>query len=168
MARKVIVFVLLYGVWLLWSGHTEPLLLGLGLASCLLTVVFSSKLGVLDDEGFPLKLAGSMLFYIPWVIRQIVASNIAVAKVVLNPGRIHSHLIHVPVTQKTVIGRVIHANTITVTPGTVSLDVDDEHILVHALTDDAASQESTSDLDERVTRVEQPLRTAGARTKGAA
>ena len=124
-------------------------------------VVFSARLGVLDNEGFPLKLVGNLLLYIPWVIRQIISSNIQDAKVVLNPKRIHSHLIQVPVTQKAVIGQVIHANTITVTPGTVSLDVTDDRILVHALTDDAATEDSTNDLDERVTRLEKPLLPSG-------
>ena len=158
MTRKLVIGGLLYGVWLLWSGHTEVLLLSLGVASCVLVVILGTRLKLLDNEGYPLSIGPRLVLYVPWVLWQIVLANIATAKAILQPKRVHSHLIHVPVGQRTVIGQVIHANTITITPGTVSLDLRDHRILVHALTDDAASDESASTLDDRVNWLEKPAR----------
>lgn len=151
-------FVLLFAVWFLWSGHTEPLLLGLGLMSCALVTWLSAKMRLIDAEAFPYRLVPRLLAYVPWVIWQIVLSSIGTAKLILSPKLpIFSHLIFLQVKQKTELGRVIHANTITITPGTVTLDVRDGYFVVHALTREAATHDGTSDLDDRVARLEEPL-----------
>jgi multicomponent Na+:H+ antiporter subunit E len=112
-------------------------------------------MGCLDEEGLPLHLVSGLFSFVPWVLWQIVKSNIDVAKLVLqkNP-KIHSHLIHLQVGQETEIGRVIHANAITITPGTVTLDIEGDHLLVHALTDEAAAEDASGAMDERVSILE--------------
>lgn len=153
--RYVGTFVLLFLVWFLWSGHTEPLLIGLGLGSSLLITWLGARLGVLDAEAFPYHLAVRLVGYVPWVIWQVIKTNVDVARVILHPKLpIHSHLLFLDITQKTALGRVIHANTITITPGTVTLDVRDNHFVVHALTREAAHEDATSDLNDRVARLE--------------
>ena len=52
MPRAVITFGFLLGLWFLWSGHTEPLIVGFGVAACAITVAFGRALGVLDAEAF--------------------------------------------------------------------------------------------------------------------
>lgn len=146
---------LLFGVWLSWSGHVEPLLLGLGVFSTTLVAWLSYRMRLIDREAFPYHLTWRLLGYIPWVLWQVIKSSIDVAKIILNPKLpVYSHLIFLEVKQKTELGRVIHANTITITPGTVTLDVRDGYFVVHALTRDAAAQDGTDDLNDRVAKLE--------------
>jgi multicomponent Na+:H+ antiporter subunit E len=109
---------------------------------------------VLDPESHPYHLSWRPIVYLPWLVKEIVLSNIHVALMVLRPHKIHPHLVQVPTSQKTDLGRVIHANSITITPGTISLDLRDGHILVHALTDTTAEGVMSGDMDARVTRLE--------------
>jgi multicomponent Na+:H+ antiporter subunit E len=67
---------------------------------------------------------------------------------------ISPHLITVRTSQKTAVGQVIYANSITLTPGTISLDVRDDTILVHALTSDSAAGVEAGEMDRRVSRLE--------------
>lgn len=90
--------------------------------------------------------------YIPWLIWAIIKANIDVAKRILNPRLpIAPRIVRVTGTQKTDLCRVIFANSITLTPGTVSLDLDEEDIVVHALTKEAADDVQSGDMDRRVT-----------------
>lgn len=153
--RNLATFVLLFAVWLLWSGHTEPLLIGLGVASCALVVWLSAKMELVDEEAYPFHLSLKLLGYIPWVLWQVVITNFDAARIILHPKLpIHSHLIRLNVNQRTSLGQVIHANTITLTPGTVTLDVRNNTFLIHALTREAADADDTGDLDRRVSKLE--------------
>ncbi len=155
MLRSILTFVLLFVTWLLWSGHTETLLIGLGLGSCALVVWLSWRMGLLDDEGYPWQLGVRLLGYVPWVIYQVVVTNFDAARVILAPSLpIQPHLVKIRVSQKTTLGKVIHANTITITPGTVTLDVRGDTFLIHALTLAAADADSSGMLDKKVTRLE--------------
>ncbi|MDP6037346.1 MAG: Na+/H+ antiporter subunit E, partial [Candidatus Latescibacteria bacterium] len=74
---------------------------------------------------------------------------------VLSPGLpISPRVVRVVATQKTDLCRVIYANSITLTPGTVSLVLDGEEIVVHALTKEAADDVESGDMDRRVTGLE--------------
>lgn len=153
--RYVGTFILLFGVWLLWSGHTEPLLLALGVLSTALVTWLSYRMRLIDREAFPYHLTWRLLGYIPWVLWQVIKTNVDIAKIILHPKLpIFSHLVFLEVKQKTELGRVIHANTITITPGTVTLDVRDGYFVVHALTRESAAQDGTDELNERVARLE--------------
>jgi multicomponent Na+:H+ antiporter subunit E len=155
--RKIALFLILMAVWLLWSGHLEPLTLAFGVLASLVGVGFAARTRILDEEGFPFHLAGRMLTFIPWVLWQIVLANLHVARVVLDPRLpIRPHLVRVPARQRTVIGAVIHANTITITPGTVTLDLREGSLLLHALTDAAAADDLDGSVDRRVCELEGP------------
>ena len=152
MFRLLATALVLAVVWILWSGHFEPLVVGFGAASVLLTVVFAKRLKILDEEGQPMGIFLVRLpVFVPWLIWQIIVSNIQVAKIILHPRLpIRSHLMRVPASQKTALGQVIYANTITITPGTVSLDLRDDVILVHALDDSLASQDDEGASDRMI------------------
>ena len=89
------------------------------------------------------------------LLKEIVLSNIAVARVILDPRLpIHPRILRVEASQKTDVGRVTYANSITLTPGTVTLDVRDGKLLVHALTTGSAEGLLTGEMDRRVARLE--------------
>ena len=144
----------LFGTWLLLSGHYDPLLIGLGLASCATVVYFTHRMDVIDHEGHPVHLTWRGAVYWPWLMAEIGKANIDVARRILTPGRsISPTLLRVRATQRTDLGRVIFANSITLTPGTVSVDVGEGEILVHALSRDGADELAQGEMDRRVTRM---------------
>jgi len=142
-------------VWLSWSGHFTPLLLGLGLASCLLVVLISRRMRIVDREGTPLELAARAPLYAPWLVWQVFKANVDVARRILSPSLpISPRVIRVKTSQRSDLARVIYANSITLTPGTVSLTLEGDVIEVHALTREAAEELESGKMDRRVTRTE--------------
>jgi len=111
---------------------------------------------IVDEEGAPFQL-GIRPFtrYAPWLIKEIIVSNIEVTKIILAPKlKLQRNLIEVGTNQKSELGRVILANSITLTPGTVSVSVDDDRILVHALSFEGAEEDLSRDMDRRVRALE--------------
>ncbi|MCZ6574946.1 MAG: Na+/H+ antiporter subunit E [Gammaproteobacteria bacterium] len=155
MVHAISLALVLFALWLLLSGHYVPLLIGLGALSVLLVVTIALRMDVVDREGHPIHLSPKALLYWPWLAWEIVKSNLDVARRILSPTLpISPTVIRLKASQKSDLGRVIYANSITLTPGTVSIDIDGEHIEVHALTREAAQALRTGDMDRRVTRFE--------------
>jgi len=137
-------------VWLLWSGHLEPLLLALGLVSCALVLFLARRMGLVDEEGVPLSLFPRILLYVPWLMWEILKANVDVARRVLDPRLpIDPRVIRVRAGQRTPLGRTVYANSITLTPGTVSIDLAGDEITVHALSREAAEGLQTGEMDRR-------------------
>jgi len=152
--RYLLQIALLATAWLLWSGHYTTLILFFGGVSIALVVWLAHRMDVLDPESHPYHLSWRPAVYLPWLVKEIILSNLHVARMVLTPSQIRPRIVRVPWTQKTDLGRVIHANSITITPGTISLDLRDGHILVHALTETTAEGVLSGEMDARVTRLE--------------
>ncbi|MBI3982962.1 MAG: Na+/H+ antiporter subunit E [Gemmatimonadetes bacterium] len=156
MRHAIALTVVFAGIWLLWSGHLEALLLSLGALSCIVAVALAARMRILDDEGVPFALAGRAARYLPWLLLQIVKANIDVARRILNPRLpVAPRLIRVHARQQSAVGRALFANSITLTPGTVSVDVDGETIVVHALTAEAGNDVLAGEMNRRVVWVEQ-------------
>lgn len=160
MRSSVSLFVMLLGVWLLNSGHYTPLMLSFAVASCLLVVVLGRRMDIVDDEAMPVHLLPRTLAYLPWLVKEIFVSNLDVARRVLSPARprISPRIIEAETSQHSDLGRVIYANSITLTPGTVSIRVHGSHITVHAIADEVAEGLLEGGMDRRVTRLEGPPR----------
>jgi multicomponent Na+:H+ antiporter subunit E len=156
MKYAVALFVILMALWLLNSGHYTPLLIGFGVASCLLVVWLSIRMGVVDDEGIPIELLPRLPFYLPWLIKEVFASNVDVAKRILLPGRypLSPKVFSAPTSQRSDLGRVLYANSITLTPGTVSILVKGDRIKVHGIAEEVADGLLEGEMDERVTTFE--------------
>lgn len=155
MGRALATFAWLALVWWLWSGHTEPMIVGFGIASCALVVWLSLRMGIVDDEGEPTAVVTRLLAYMPWLLLEIAKANVHVARVIWSPKMpLRRRLFTVPTSQPSELGNAIYANSITLTPGTIALDVRSDHILVHALTRDSQEGLETGDMDRRVTRIE--------------
>jgi multicomponent Na+:H+ antiporter subunit E len=90
-----------------------------------------------------------------WLVKEVIVANIAVAACVWKGnGTINPRVIKITADQKTDLGKVIYANSITLTPGTVSIDLDGSEITVHALTDESAADLMTGEMNQRVCKVE--------------
>jgi multicomponent Na+:H+ antiporter subunit E len=149
--------IVLSAVWLAWSGHFEPLILGLGAASIVAVVSLCVRMRIVDHEGAPLALRlPALIAYVPWLGWEIVKANLDVARRILTPGPlpIAPRLVRVPMTQTRSVTQTVHANSITLTPGTISIDVGEREILVHALHEDAATGVLEGAIDRRCTALE--------------
>ena len=153
--RTLSLFALLFLTWLLLSGLYTGLLLGLGVLSCLLVVAVCRRMQIVDLEGHPNHLVIGMLRYMPWLLWAIVKANIDVARRIVHPRLpVSPRVIRVAVSQKTHLGQVVYANSITLTPGTVAVETGEGTIEVHALTREAAEEVRSGDMDGRVTDLE--------------
>ena len=156
MKRSLVLFVNLMAVWLLLSGHFDATLITYGVLSCIGVVALMAHLEILDREALPWHLGLRFFLYLPWLLKEVVLSNIAVAKVILSPSLpIHPRILRIAANQKTQVGQVVYANSITLTPGTVTLDVRDGHFLVHALTTESAEGLLTGEMDRRVAHLDE-------------
>lgn len=146
---------LLFAFWLLLSGFFTPFLIAAGLGCAIAVAALARRMDVLDHEGQPLHLDSRVLWYWPWLIKEIVKSGWDVTRRVLDPRLpISPTLVRFRPSQRTVVGLAIHANSITLTPGTLTVDVGRGEFLVHALTAEGAAGVTSGEMDGRVSRVE--------------
>lgn len=154
--RLVSTFLALFAFWLLLSGFFTAFLMVAGAVTALAVVLFSRRMDIVDHEGHPVQLAPrALLIYWPWLVKEIVKSAWQVSTIILQPSLpVSPTLVRVRTTQKTDVGRTTFANSITLTPGTISVEVGRDEILVHALTRGAAEDLAEGEMDRRVTEFE--------------
>ena len=141
-------------IWLLFSGFwTDPVIVPLGIASVVLSVWLSRRLGIVDRFDHPVRLFGRGIRYWLWLLVEIARSAIQVARHVLSPTlRISPRIVRLPTTQQTDLGRAILANSITLTPGTTSIHVLDNEIWFYALDEESAADTLSGEMDRRARR----------------
>jgi multicomponent Na+:H+ antiporter subunit E len=145
----------LFAVWLLLSGHYTPLLLGLGVLSSLLVVLLAVRVDLVDRQVVTVLFKPRSLLYLLWLGREIIKSNIDVTLRILDPKlRISPNVIRVKATQRSELGRVTYANSITLVPGTVAMSVEADEIIVHAITHAVAADLQSGEMDRRITELE--------------
>jgi len=148
-------FVILAVFWLLNSGIFSGLILSLGFASICLVVWLSYKMSVLDRESLPFYLGPKLIVYLLWLIKEIVISNVAVLKQIWGIGPpVTAGFRTIKISQKNDMGKVIFANSITLTPGTIAVDLMDDEILVHALDNQNIESEGMLQMDRLVSALE--------------
>jgi multicomponent Na+:H+ antiporter subunit E len=157
--RLVSTFLVLFAFWLLLSGFFTAFLMLAGIGSSLAVVLFARRMDVVDHEGHPIDLAPrALVVYWPWLVKEIVKSACTVARIILSPTLpISPTLVRVRATQRTDVGRTTFANSITLTPGTISVEVGEDEFLVHALTREGATELAAGEMDRRVTEFERHL-----------
>ena len=155
MFRKLGLAITLFIFWLLLSGIYQPLIISFGIASSLLVAWIAHRMDVIDHEGFPIHLGAKAVSYWPWLIWEIIKANIDVAAIIIKPKLpITPTMFNSHASQKTEVGQVTYANSITLTPGTISVGVTDGMVEVHALTSQSADDVITGRMDKRVSQME--------------
>lgn len=121
-----------------------------------LVVLLALRMDVVDHEGHPLHLdPKALVIYWCWLLREIIVSNIYVCRLIVNPSMpISPTVIALRSSQSSDLSRVIFANSITLTPGTVTIDVDGDITEVHAITEEVARSLMQGSMDARVTALE--------------
>ncbi len=155
MLHAVSLAIVLTIVWWLLSGFLVPLILALGAGSILSVVWIAHRMDAVDHESHPIHLAIRAIAYFPWLLMEIAKANFDVAKAILAGGdAIRPRLMVVKATQPSEVGRVTYANSITLTPGTVTIGAEDDTFTIHALTPGAYEGLETGEMDRRVTAME--------------
>jgi len=156
MRKYIHTLLVLAAMWLLFSGYFKTMLLVLGFISCVLTTGLVFKLGVNDQyQTYPRFAVRALFSYIPWLAKEIIKSNLSVAYHIWHPRMpISPTISFVDPTQTTQVGLVTYANSITLTPGTLTIDVEERGIEVHSMTREIARDLSQSDMGSRVNKLE--------------
>jgi multicomponent Na+:H+ antiporter subunit E len=154
-------FITLMLFYVVLSGQIHSMFLMVaGAIGCLFITGLSKRLGILDDEGMPYRWWAATAKYTPWLMWQIVLANIDVLKRVWKVGAmdIQPQMVKVPHQLKTAYGVATYMNSITLTPGTVTVDVGEDYLLVHALTKAAADDLLGGEMHRRVRAIEENTR----------
>jgi len=144
------------GLWLLMSGVYKPMVIGFGVASVVLVLVIVRRMDHVDCDHLvafinPLKALG----YFAWLLVEIAKCNWTVTKVILSPGLpTRQHMFVVPYTQRSDLAQVVFSNSITLTPGTISVETEQGHFLVHALSYGPSDDVDLAQMDRRVSGIE--------------
>ena len=156
MLRYLSAFVALYVFWLVLSGYFTPFLMVMGALSVLLAIYIAIRMHVVDDEGHPIQFGiGAVFSYWPWLIKEIAKSSWDVTWRILHPKLpISPTLVRFRPSQTSEVALATHANSITLTPGTISIGVSGKEFLVHALTREGAAGLDGSEMDRRVSALE--------------
>lgn len=155
MRHTISLFLILAVFWLLNSGHYTPLINTLGLISIALVLYIAHRMDVVDHESQPLRLTLRIPGYHLWLSKEIILSNISVVKHIwLGNETISPVLTTIKASQKTDMGKVIYANSITLTPGTVAVDLLGDQITVHALLRKDIEVLQAGEMDRRISRLE--------------
>ena len=153
--------VFLYLFWLGLSGHTDPLALVMGLISVGLVVTLTSHVAeshhpvgaTLPGEHLERLQPLRFLVFLPWFLLQIIKANIDVAYLVLRPQWLNPVLVEFRTTLHSEASQVLLAHSITLTPGTITIDVHEGRYLVHAITPESAESLLQGDIQQRVQRL---------------
>jgi multicomponent Na+:H+ antiporter subunit E len=153
--RLISLALALFLFWLALSGHYTPMLVVAGAVSAVVCTLAALRMGIADQEGHPIHLLGRFVPYFPWLLREIAKSAWAVTKVIIDPALpISPTMTRVRASQKTSLGIVTYANSITLTPGTITTGVEGDVLTVHALIKEAALDLESGGMDARVTQFE--------------
>lgn len=139
------------------SGIYINLLIGLGLASAIFAIVIVRRMDdAADAERLEVRLRPfGLAGYLAWLMVEIFKSNWAVTKIIMSPQMpIRQHYFRIPRTQSTDLGQTIFANSITLTPGTITVDTLEDCFWVHAVGYSEGDTDALADMDARVTRTE--------------
>jgi len=155
MRHTISVFILLSFIWVSSSGFFTPLFLFYGLIAVAFVSWLAHRMDVIDHESQPVHLTSKLPAYYWWLLVKIIQGNIDVVKHIWQPKLAISPCTDVvEASQDSDMGKVIYANSITLTPGTVALNLDGGKIIVHSLTQKALAELQTGDMNRRVKALE--------------
>tara|TARA_B000000557_G_C20637628_1_gene385001 strand:- start:112 stop:606 length:495 start_codon:yes stop_codon:yes gene_type:complete len=156
--RFTISFIILFAFWILLSGNFDAFHLTLGVISTLVVTFWTGDMLVIDSKlpiGARLALLWRFTLYTLWLLWQIVIANFHVVYVALHPKMddiLEPQMVEFKTELKTDLAKFVLANSITLTPGTVTVRIEDGVFLIHALTDHTAAG-VPGDMEKRIQQI---------------
>jgi multicomponent Na+:H+ antiporter subunit E len=145
----------LFGFWVAMSGMLTPFLLLSGLGAASAVAIVAARMQLSDREGVPWRFLAAVMSYWPWLLKEMLVSGWRVARIILDPRLpLSPALARFRPLQVTTVGIATHANSITLTPGTITVLADRDEFLVHSLTLAGGTGLAGSAMDQRVRRLE--------------
>jgi len=141
-------------IWLLLSGHYTILILSLGVLSVLTVTWFVWRMDRVDGELAVLPMRPRLLYYLLWLMWQVVLSNIDLVRRIWDPSlpiRPTWQRLDIKVTSP--LAKMLYANSITLTPGTLTTDVRQDHFMVHSLTSDGIDELRKGGMESQIQRL---------------
>ena len=155
MLRAIGLGLTLFAFWLALSAHYTLLITSFGVGSTALVVYLCVRMGIVDEEGAPFEVLPRIILYVPWLMKEIFVANFEVARVILDPKLpISPRMVKFHGTQKTDLGRALYANSITLTPGTITTGVYGDDFQIHALRAADLETDEESQMNRRCCQVE--------------
>ena len=155
--KKLGAFVLLFVLWVLLSGIFDPLLFFFGAISVVIVIIITHRMNKTDNYPIVIKFnVAQVMSYFFWLILEIVKANLQVVKIIITNRKFNNQKVFkVKSTQFTDVAQVLFANSITLTPGTITIETEKDHLLVHALDYSKEQLESLKIMDKKVTKLEE-------------
>ena len=156
-------FAMLFAAWLVLSGHFDPLHLAFGVVCSALVAQLSSGLFFTETPSLRLLAAAwGAVRFVPWLLYEIFVANLHVVYLVCRPHRLRPQIVRFRTRLQGDVARVFLGNAITLTPGTITLDIDGDEFVVHAVSDVSADSLRSGEMERRIGRalnqpVEAPL-----------
>ena len=141
-------------VWLLLSGHYSALILSFGAVSLLIVIWFMWRMDRVDESLGVLPMRPRMLYYLLWLMWQVVLSNIDLVRRIWDPAlpiRPTWQRLDIKVTSS--LAKTLYANSITLTPGTLTTDVREDHFMVHSLSPDGIDELRKGEMERKIQRL---------------
>ena len=149
--RRLMLMIPLVAAWLLWSGIYKPLLLGLGIFSCVLTIFIKRRMDRFQTQVFVLQFGYRLVGFWLWLTKEVIKSSLDVARIILSPSLpISPQVVTIKASSNHPVDQATLANSITLTPGTLAIDVHEGEITVHALTKAGADELKKGEMDRRI------------------
>ena len=145
---------LLSVLWLLLSGYIQPLLLSFGAISVALVLVVLKRMDAVDEEPRVISNGFRMIQYLIWLLGQIVISSLQVTKLVWSsPDKVSPALAKIPAKNIPKSKRVLYANSITLTPGTLCVDLENDEVTVHALQESSLDELKQGSMETKIASI---------------
>ena len=154
---KILVLAILYSsIWIAFSGHFDFLLLSFGVLSVSIVLYTLRRMRIVDETPIKFQMnAFKLVIYSFWLIKEILKSNITVTKTILSQKiQVKQNMFNVPLSPKSDAAQVIFANSITLTPGTITVETEKNSLLVHALNFSDNMEDEIADMGNRVSEFE--------------
>jgi len=148
--KPLVLMLVLITAWIFWSGIYTPLLLALGAISCILTLYLAHRVRYFDQDVFSLFVIPRLPRYWGWLLLEIVKSSVTVAHIILQRRMpISPTVVEIEAASSDAVSQVILGNSITLTPGAVTLDIHNGKLLVHCLTREGADELLSGEFNQR-------------------
>ena len=146
--------ILLAAFWIALSGHFEPLLIGLGVTSVGLVLLVLRRMNQVDEEPCRLKATRRMFGYSVWLMGCVIRSNIDLARRIWHPALpIQPSWTRLETSVSSPLEKTLYAHSITLTPGTLTTDVFEDHFLVHSLSEAGLEELREGEMERRIRRL---------------
>ncbi len=150
-------FAIAFVFWILLNNSFDPLLLGIGAGlSLILTLIFCSRCDIFSELKLTPQAFIFTIIYLFVFLFELIKSNLDVARRVITPSLpINPGIVEVKTKLKSRMGRMILANSITLTPGTLTIDIQDDTLYIHWI--DVKSEDINEATEQIVRKFEKYL-----------